>query len=145
MIDDPPLVQYRPKRYHTTSVPSTAYIRSRAHTLRIPDEVLDACPTMEALQTHIKTAYRALAKRYHPDHNTQTPGVGSATFRRITAAYHFLMKVSPALRLNQPQESYVWRLYQQLCIPLEGDWVAYYTRRPAAVLSYGWQYGYPKV
>lgn len=106
------------RRSPVTSYHTTAYLRRRAHTLRIPDSLFGACMTIGALQVHVRTQYNHLAHRYHPDRAPYVKGIGY-TFRRMAEAYHFLMGLPPAEPLHRlPEESETWREYRRLCAPL---------------------------
>ena len=100
---------------------TTAYLRRRAHTLRIPDNVFDGCMTMGDLQTHVQAAYHTLAYRYHPDYVMTFQGRRSGYyFRRIAATYRFFMAFDRNAFLHRSAEdSGIWLEYHRLCAPLK--------------------------
>lgn len=58
----------------------------------------------------VKTSYRRLVRRYHPDVNPDRPAWAKDKFIEVTEAYQFLLKtlstVSPASVSRSPQSSY---------------------------------------
>lgn len=101
------------KQQTPAHLPSTYYLRRKAHRLGIPDNDFNACRTIGALQILAKQRYRLLAKHFHPDkraqqarqdaspHLTQGTPLRGTLFRYLTNAYQCLMKLSPDALLHR--------------------------------------------
>lgn len=68
--------------------------------LRDPYEILGLAPDAGAAE--IKSAYRRLAKRYHPDAQSRADGANMKTrFQEVTAAYNLLKDAGARARLDR--------------------------------------------
>lgn len=86
---------------------SYALVRRRAHTLGMPDALLECCRTVSEMQALLRPLYHARAAVTHPDHlsgrKTWRAGqpVRGESFQRLSKAYTWLMGLNPQARLQR--------------------------------------------
>jgi hypothetical protein len=141
-------------------IPSTYYLRRRAHRLGITDSEFDACKTIGALQRLAKVRYRALAMQYHPDKRIQQPRQEHAPnltkgtplrgtmFKFFTEAYQCLMALPSTTALHRRPHLGKYPRYPQdtlsvETIPVPETSLPWALERRPLTLGFGWQETHP--
>jgi hypothetical protein len=78
----------------------------RMQTLGVPDTLVEGCDTIGDLQGLAKPYYRAMARRWHPDHAQQrlkrhchNERTSTARLRAVIKTYAWLMDLDPLQRI----------------------------------------------
>ena len=112
-MDTAPVPLATHTHHDASSIPSTYYLRRKAHRLGISNKDFDACHTLGELQQLAKQRYRKLAKHFHPDKRaqqarqqaspnlTQGTPLRGAMFHYYADAYACLMKLPAHTMLHR--------------------------------------------